>query len=437
VVVRSVDLFCEFNRRIEDVMKALVAVLLFGSMMAAAQDAGSSVKMSPAERGIATAQRMIEKNPKNYDAYNGLAFALSRRARETSDVRFYNEAEQALQKSFAIAPGNLGAERIGVWLLLGKHEFAAARESAQKLSKRVPDDIMVYGFLTDANVELGNYDEAETAAQWMLDLRAGNMPGLTRAAYLRELFGDVDGSLELMQMAYGSTPPSELEDRAWILTQMAHLNLSVGNANEAESELKQALELFPGYHYALANMAKVRTLQKRYDEAVTLLQQRYDAAPHAENLFDLALALQSAGRDQEAGKAFAEFERKSLAETMKGDNSNHELIYYYADVAKQPAKALEVASREIARRHDVFTLDAYAWALYQNAKYAEARKQSQATLKVGIRDARMFRHAGEIALKCGDKRAAEQYLSQAAAMNSMESDLARASLEKLNQVAMN
>jgi hypothetical protein len=113
------------------------------------------------------------------------------------------------------------------------------------------------------------------------------------------------------------------------------------------------------------------------------------------------------------------------------------LIYYYADVAKQPAKALEVASREIARRHDVFTLDAYAWALYQNAKYAEARKQSQATLKVGIRDARMFRHAGEIALKCGDKRAAEQYLSQAAAMNSMESDLARASLEKLNQVAIN
>jgi len=89
-------------------MKALVAVLLFGSMMAAAQDAGTTVKMSPAERGIATAQRVIEKNPKNHDAYNGLAFALSRRARETSDVRFYNEAEQALQKSFAIAPGNLG-----------------------------------------------------------------------------------------------------------------------------------------------------------------------------------------------------------------------------------------------------------------------------------------------------------------------------------------
>jgi tetratricopeptide (TPR) repeat protein len=208
-------------------------------MMSVAQTQGASaeVKMSPAERGIATSQRMIEKNPKNFDGYNALAYALSRRARETSDVKYYDQADVALQKSLSIAPENVGAERIKVWLLLGKHEFAAAREAAQKLSKRVPDDIMVYGFLTDANVELGNYAEAETAAQWMLDLRAGNMPGLTRAAYLRELFGDVGGSLELMQMAYESTPPTESEDRAWILTQMAHLDLSVGRVDSAERKL--------------------------------------------------------------------------------------------------------------------------------------------------------------------------------------------------------
>jgi len=94
-----------------------------------------------------------------------------------------------------------------VWLLLGKHEFAAAREEARKLNKKMPDDVMVYGFLTDANIELGNYKEAEDSAQLMLDLRPGNLPGLTRAAYLRELFGDLDGSVELMNMAYQSTPP--------------------------------------------------------------------------------------------------------------------------------------------------------------------------------------------------------------------------------------
>ena len=59
-----------------------------------------------------------------------------------------------------------------MWLLLGKHEFAAALEEAKKLNQRTPDDVMVYGFLTDANVELGNYADAENAANWMMNLRA-------------------------------------------------------------------------------------------------------------------------------------------------------------------------------------------------------------------------------------------------------------------------
>ena len=151
------------------------------------QTAASSVpdKLSPAETAMAQASRLIEKNPRNFEAYNGLALALSRRARETSDVKFYAQAEGTLQKSFEISPDNFDGKRIQVWLLLGKHEFAAAREEALKLSKRTPDDVMVRGFLTDANAELGNYDEAEKAAQLMLDLRPGNLPGITRAAYLR------------------------------------------------------------------------------------------------------------------------------------------------------------------------------------------------------------------------------------------------------------
>ncbi|MFY9562182.1 MAG: tetratricopeptide repeat protein [Terriglobales bacterium] len=420
-------------------MKRMAALLmmLMTAMAALAQTSSpaTEAKLSPAEQSIANANRLIEKNSKNFEAYTALALALSRRARETSDVKFYAQAEDALKKSFEISPGNFDGERTHVWLLLGKHEFAAAREEAQKLNKKMPDDVMLYGFLTDANVELGNYKEAEEAAQWMLDLRPGNLPGMTRAAYLRELFGDVDGALELMNMAYQSTPPSEVEDAAWIVTQMAHLNLMVGKTGEAEKQLRQALTLFPGYHYALGNLAKLRIQQKRYDEAVDLLRQRYSAAPHAENLYDLAEALQLAGRTDEAGKAFAEFEQKSLAESGRADNSNHELILYYAEYAKQPAKALEVAQREYARRQDVFTLDCYAWALHVNGQDQGARKQIDAALAVGVRDARILRHAGEIALALRDRPAAEKYLQQSAELNSLGSEQARAVLSRLSPSA--
>src|SRR5580658_1654856 len=422
-----------------NIMKRIAALLLLvlGAVAGFAQapSAPAETKLSPAERSMEQARKLIDKNPKDFEAYNALALALSRRARETSDVKFYAQAEQTLQKSFEISPDNFDGQRIQVWLLLGKHEFAAALDAGKKLNQKMPDDVMLYGFLTDANVELGNYKDAGTAAQWMLDLKPGNTPGLTRAAYLRELFGDIEGSLELMNMAYQSTPPGELEDGAWIVTQMAHLNLAIGKIDEAEKLSQQALVMFPGYHYALGNLAKVRIQQKRYDEAVDLLRQRYEAAPHAENLYDLAQALQLAGKTDEATKDFGEFEQKSLLETNRGDNSNHELIFYYADYARQPEKALEVAQREIARRHDVFTLDSYAWALYENGQYGEARKQIEAALAVGVRDAKMFRHAGEIALKSGDRAAAEHYLRESAELNTVGSEQARITLASLTQQA--
>ena len=416
-------------------MKKLVALLWFSlsAVTFAQTPAPATTPLSPAEKSMAAARKEIANKPAQYAGYNHLAIALSRRARETSDVAYYAQAEEALKKSMELAPGDFESQKIHVWLLLGRHEFPSALKAAKVLNQKVPDDILVYGFLTDANAELGNYDAAENAAQWMLKLRPGNLPGMTRAAYLRELFGDVDGAYQLMDMAYQSTVPTETEDRAWILSQMGHLRFIDGRTDDAESILQQALVVFPRYHYALGNLAKVRIAQKRYDEAVALLQQRYDDAPHAENLYDLAEALQLAGRTSNAKKAFAEFEVKSLAESSRKDNSSRELVFYYTDHANQPAKALAIAEQEHAWRHDVYTLDVYAWALHVNGQDAEARKQLDAALAVGIRDAKLFTHAGEIALKLGDRPAAERYLRQSVSLHATGSEQARVLLAGLGQ----
>jgi len=125
-----------------------------------------------------------------------------------------------------------------------------------------------------------------------------------------------------------------------------------------------------------------------------------------------------------------------LVESTKADNSNHELTFYYADVAHEPAKALEVARRELARRHDVFTLDAYAWALFVNGQYGEARRQSERALQVGIRDATLLRHAGEIALKCGDQRAGKKYLRASFEVTTIESEPASVFLNNSGHASM-
>jgi tetratricopeptide (TPR) repeat protein len=370
-------------------MQRLIAIVLFSTSAVFAA--------TPAEIAIQKAQQEIAKKPAYAPYYNALAMAYARRARETSDVACYTQAEETLKKSFDLAPENYEGLKVQTWLLLGRHEFAKAREVSVKLNRQTPDDVTVYGYLADANAELGNYKEAVDAVQWMLNLRPGNVPGLTRAAYLRELHGDFDGAIEFMQQAYDSTPYQELEDRAWLLTQIAHIHLAAGHIAEAEKFANGGLGLFPDYHNALGILGQVRMEQKRYDEAAALLQKRHVAAPHAENLFAVGEALHHAGRREEAARAFTEFERQALAESNSADNANHELMAYYTDYAHQPEKASRIAERELTRRHDAYTLAAYAWSLAATGDYSRAETQMQKALAFGLKDPRVLEHARAIA----------------------------------------
>jgi len=362
----------------------------------AQQLAPASAPLTPAEIGIQKAQGEIAKHGDSYPSYNSLAMAYARRARETADAAYYAKAEETLKKSFAIQPDNFEGLKAETYLLLGRREFAKALEVAKKLNKQTPDDVALYGYIADAEAELGNYKDAVDAAQWMLNLRPGNIGGLTRAGYLREVYGDLDGAMEVLRMAYDAMPFQESEERAWLLTQMAHVKLTGGDTKDAEALANSALSVFPNYHYAEESLGQIRMAQRQYPEAVTLFRKLYAAAPQAENLFAVGEALHMAGEKEQASKAFADFERQALKDSATADNANHELIVYYIEYAKEPAKALRLAEQEAARRHDVYTLDSYAWSLAANGDYAHAQEQMQKALATGVKDPRILEHARAI-----------------------------------------
>jgi tetratricopeptide (TPR) repeat protein len=392
---------------------------------------------TPAERQIAAARLAVERDPGRPESYNALALALARRAREISDSSLYVEAERVLERSFEIAPDNFEGRKVRIWCLLGRHEFERARVEAEALRRRAPDDALVYGMLSDALVHVGRYREAEEAVQWMLDLRPGSPAALTRGAYLRELFGDVEGAVEWMVEAYQATPRAEAEDRAWILTQIGHLHRSIGRAKDAEAALEKARATFPEYHYALAELARVRAAQGRASEAVDLLRRRHEIAPHPENLFELAVALRRAGREEEAQEAFRRFEEEARAEMEGADNANRELVTYYLDHAPEGARrvdeALRLARREAGGRRDVHTLDILAWTLSAAGEHAEARDAIDEALSVGIRDAKVFYHAGVIAARAGEAGAARRHLLRSIETepDSEVSSVAREALSRL------
>jgi tetratricopeptide (TPR) repeat protein len=371
---------------------------------------------SPAERRIAAARTAIDLHPKRADGWSELALALARRARETSDPAYYREAWHATEQALALEPNHLEARKLQVWILLGQHEFPRAVAAAEAINKQVPDDVLVYGFLVDGYTELGRYAEAEKAAQWMLDIRPGNVPALTRAAHLRELFGDHEGAVELMDTSYRRTGEAEVEDRAWILTQIAHLALLTCRTDAAERLLTEALTLFPDYHYALAQMAEVKTQQGRFAEAVSWREKHVRVSPHPENRYALGVALARAGRMEEAREMWSTFETAAVKESANWDSANIELVYYYADWAGRPADALALARREAARRQDVRTREAYAWALDKSSQSTTARAEIDKVLAVGVLQPETFAHAAAIAASQGDLVHAKEWAGRTVSM---------------------
>ncbi len=283
------------------------------------------------------AQEAIAKNPQDATAYAALAYALCQQGRATSDAKLYADADGAVQKAFQLSPNNFEAGKSQVCVELGRHEFARARREAMILNKRIPDDLMVYGLLVDANSALGNYPEAEDAAQWMLNLRPGNVPAFLHAADLREVFGEPQGALQLLKLVLDETSPADVSGRVEVLTQMAHVDLQMGNLSAAESLSQQALSLLPDSSRTLVVMAQVRLVQGRPVDSVRLLRQASKLEPRTETLYALAEVMESAGMKSDAETMYAEFLREANAESALPDNANRQLIFYYADHANKPA----------------------------------------------------------------------------------------------------
>ena len=76
---------------------------------------------------------------------------------------------------------------------------------------------------------------------------------------------------------------------------------------------------------------------------------------------------------------------------------NRDLALFYADHDMKLSEALDLAQKEFEVRHDIYTWDALAWALYKNGKYQEAEDAIDNALRSGTGTALLFFHAGMIA----------------------------------------
>jgi tetratricopeptide (TPR) repeat protein len=371
-----------------------------------------AVTPTPAEYEIDAARQAIAKHPNQVSGYNDLAIGFIDRATETGNSGFYNEADASLKNAIRVAPNSYESRKIEVVVFQGLHAFAAARSAAEKLNKLVPDDVPVYGMLAEADIALGNYADAEKQVQMMLTLRQDTAPAMERVAQLRELFGDLDGAIDAWRKALSQTSPSETGEFARLLTGYARTRLLNGDDRNAAIFCEGALQKLPRYAPALSALSEIRSAQGRHADAVRLLKQCMDFSPSLNVKYELALALHGAGNEKEAEPIFDEFARDARARITLDDNANFNLVGYDLDYGKNPDEALAVAKQELSRRHDIWTLDAYARALAANGNPSEARKQLRLALDIGVKEPRIFYDTGIVETLLDDREAAKGYFEK-------------------------
>ena len=410
---------------------ARLPLLLFSGVAFVSQC--SAWEGSPIAKRLEAARESAVKKPVA-SSYNELAQVLMRRARETDDQRMCAEGGRVVERSLAAEPQNFEARRTRVTVLLCEKRWSDALEQATTLNQKVPDDVAMWGYIADAQMGLGNYAAAEKAAQWMIDMRQVNPQGLQRGAELREIFGFNDAAVEWWSSALRLTSATDLEERAWITTRIARVQRIVGHLDDAERNAAGALSLVDDYPWALDELGRSALQRKSYDRAIERFTRRLQVADSPSVRYELGLALDRAGRHEEALKVWTEFEKQALACAGLPANADVALIRYYAGPGKKPTEAIRISKLLLQSRHDIEIRAAYATALAANGDWKAAGEQMALALEPGVKDPEWLLQAGTISREAGDAEGAKHYF-QAALEAGPASPLAGRIIEALTTLA--
>jgi tetratricopeptide (TPR) repeat protein len=371
----------------------VVAIAVFGanSFLKPEVVANAPAVRNRTDQRIVRAQQAVERMPNSAESHNQLAAAYMQKARETSDHTLNTLAETSITRALAIDSMNYDSLKLRGKLELTNHRFADALQTTRLAQSIRNDDHEVWGQITDALVELGDYPGAVKAAQRMVDLRPDSS-SYARVAYLRSLHGDIEGAIAAMTVAVKAADPNDAEGLAWCHVQLGNELMNAGQLQIAEREFDEALRIFPDHPLALRAKANARLATGDVQGAIKISEMEGDSADAAQMLGDLYTRL---GHHDAAQQQYAKFEKLERA-NAEFERSWRHMINYWLDHDRNLSEALTLAKREYETRKDIFTCDALAWALFKNGQLPEARRMMKEALRTGTKDPRIRQHANVI-----------------------------------------
>ncbi|MBI5823187.1 MAG: tetratricopeptide repeat protein [Chloroflexi bacterium] len=415
------------NRKAILFLLSIISLLAYSRISAvnpaalpAARDIDGSMlaDIPPVDHAITVFQNRIKQNPADAVSYSMLGELYMRQARETGDVAGYQRAQESLNKALELIPGYSPAGASLASAYYAQHDFEHALDLAQRVYESNPRNISALVIVADTQLALGNYQDAETIYNELLKENA-TPPVLARLAALEEAKGNPTDALDLISRAAGEALRSggTRESVAWYVLRVGDVYFNMGEVKQAGNYYQASLRIFDHYHLALAGLGKVRAAEGKYDEAIAYYQQAINIIPQPDFLAALGDLYKITGQPDQAKVQYNTVEYIGKLAAINQQIYNRQLANFYSDHDLHVQDALRLALSELKSRKDIYGYDAAAWAEYKNGNFKEAQTFMENAMALGTQDARLYYHAGMIALELGDKIKAQEYLTRALEIN--------------------
>lgn len=361
--------------------------------------------------------KKVNKNPADYKSWLSIAEIFIAEARITGDHPYYYPAAlEVLNNVLSKNPEDkeilFRALSLKASVQLSFHQFQEGLETAKKAVEINPHNANIYGALVDANVELGNYEEAVKMADKMVSTRP-DLQSYSRVSYLREIHGDHQGAIEAMNMAVKAGYPG-YEATAWARYTLGKIYETYGDLPNAKMNYTIALQERPNYAFAMEGLASVEMKKKNYEEAEKIVKEAIAIIPEVSFYEGLAEVYMATNRTDEAIKLSKEILEMMAEDEASGHKMDLEKAKVYLHILNKPEKGAEFAQVEYQKRPNNIDVNLLMGqlALAQN-NYDEAEKYLKAASITNSKKPELLMSLGLIEMHKGNKKEAQKLYKQA------------------------
>jgi tetratricopeptide (TPR) repeat protein len=307
---------------------------------------------------------------------------------------YYSAIGKILDGVLTLDPKNFEALVYKASLQMSLHQFAEAKILAEDAKAVNPNNAYIYGILVDANVELGNYDEAVAMSDKMQALKP-SLESYSRASYLREIYGDYNGAIAAMKLAVQAGLPGS-EPQSWCRNILAELYMNTNQPAEAEKLYRENLLMRPSYAPAMAGLAKLEAQKKNYTKALQLLDSAKAVMQDLSFETQVADVYNQMGETAKANAKYAEVIKSLQLDASSGHSVSLDLSRIFIKTNNwDSAKTYALAEYKV-RPQNIDVNKELAWIAYNQHDNSNAAAYLKTALRTNSKNPELLERAALI-----------------------------------------